>query len=151
MKFSIMENATDSLQRAINCYSENTHSGLKAATKELISCIELFTKEKLRRLDLNPNDAVLLFTNLKITLDDKRTKYVVSPISKKQTVTFDEAVDRLEWLGSPITKSDQSIVGRLKKIRNCIEHLEIDEDSNALKKYFADSLSFTILFQCCPN
>jgi len=58
MKFSIMENAADSLHRVAQYYSENTISGLKAAVKELISCVELFTKEKIRRLDLDPSDPV---------------------------------------------------------------------------------------------
>lgn len=146
MKFSIMENAADSLGRVAQYYIEGTSSGTKAAVKELISCIELFTKEKIRRLDLNPSDPVLLFTNLKITIDDMRTKYVISPVTRTKTVTFDEAIDRLEWLGEPIAKSDQTIIRKLKKIRNAIEHLEIDEDPDEVRQIFASTLGFTIRF-----
>ena|SRR3990167_270927 len=112
MKFSIMDNAADSLRRVVQYYSEDTLSGLKAAVKELISCIELFTKEKIRRLDLDPSDPVLLYTNLKVSVDESRTKYLISPLSKAKTVTFDEAVTRLEWLGEPIAKPDQIIIGK---------------------------------------
>lgn len=146
MKFSIMDNAADSLRRVTQYYLEDTISGLKAAVKELISCIELFTKEKIRRLDLDPYDPVLLFTNLKVSVDEKRTKYLISPLSKTKTVTFDEAVDRLEWLGEPIAKPDQIIIRKLKKIRNAIEHLDVDEDPDEVRKIFASTLGFTIRF-----
>jgi len=146
MKYSIMDNATDSLVRVAQYYIEGTASGVKAAVKELISCIELFTKEKIRRLDITPSDPVLLFTNLKISVDEERTKYVITPITKTKTVTFDEAMERLEWLGEPIAKSDQTIIRKLKKIRNAIEHLEIDEDPNEVKRIFASTLGFTIRF-----
>jgi hypothetical protein len=141
-----MDNATDSLRRAAQYYSEGTISGLKAAIKELISCIELFTKEKIRRLDLNPSDPVLIYTNLMLTVNENKTKYLVSPLSKAKTVTFDEAINRLEWLGEPIAKSDQSVIKKLKKIRNAIEHLEIDENPVEVKKIFATTLGFTIRF-----
>ncbi|MDO8804458.1 MAG: hypothetical protein Q7R35_08500 [Elusimicrobiota bacterium] len=146
MKLSIMDNATDSLNRVVEYYAEGTTSGLKAAVKELISCIELLLKEKIRRLDLDPGNPVLLFTKLKISLDDKRTKYIITPISKTKTVTFDEAIERLEWLGEPISKPDQSMIGGLKKIRNALEHLEVNENPEEIKKVFAITLGVTIRF-----
>lgn len=146
MKLSIMENASDSLRRVTQYYTEGTVSGLKAAVKELISCIELFTKEKIRRLDLDTANPVLLFKNLKISVNDTRTGYLISPLSKEKTVTFNEAVERLDWLGNPISKNDQNIIRKLKKIRNALEHLEVNEDPNEVKLIFASTLGFTIRF-----
>jgi len=61
-------------------------------------------------------------------------------------VTFDEAIDRLEWLGEPIAKPDQAIIKKLKKIRNAIEHLDVDEDPDEVQQVFASTLGFTIRF-----
>lgn len=146
MHLSIMGNASDSLRRIVQYYSEDTVGGLKAAVKELISCIELFTKEKIRRLDLDPSNPVLLFTNLRVTVNESKTKYLISPLSKTKTVTFNEAVDRLEWLGEPIAKSDRMVISKLKKIRNAIEHLDVDEDPDEVRQIFVSTLGFTILY-----
>jgi len=146
MQLTIMENASDSLRRALTYYSEQTTSGLKAAVKELISCIELFIKEKIRQLDLDSTDPVLLFTSLKITVDRSQGLYRITPLSRKRTVTFEEAIQRLEWLGEPISKADQKVIKRLKAIRNELEHLAIDQDPNAVLGLFAPTLGFTVRF-----
>lgn len=146
MKLTIMENATDSLKRAIAYYSEKSSSGLKAAIKELISCIELFIKEKIRLLDLYPEDPVLIFAKLKITVDKSQKAYHITPLSRKQTVTFPDALKRLEWLGEPISQPDQELLKKLKVIRNELEHLNIDQDSTTMKNLFATTLGFTVKF-----
>ncbi len=64
MKFTLKENAIDSLNRSFLYFSEGTLSGLKAAVKEAISSIELFLKEKIRTLDVDPEAPCLVYDKM---------------------------------------------------------------------------------------
>lgn len=146
MRFTLKENAIDSLNRSFLYFSEGTLSGLKAAVKEAISSIELFLKEKIRTLDVDPESPCLVYDKLIIKVDHLSKKYLVEPLSTKTTVTLSQALERLNWLGNPIAETDKQSIFGLKKIRNTLEHYDIDISAADVRSSYISSIGFHIKF-----
>lgn len=146
MIFTLRENAIDSLNRSFRYFLEDTTSGLKAAVKEIISSIELFLKEKIRTLDLNPNYPVLVYDKLKIKVDHENNKYILEPFSNKTTITLHQAFERLLWLGAPISETDKNVIFSLKKIRNSLEHFSVDIPKIQVRSSYISTIGFVMHF-----
>lgn len=127
-------------------FSENTISGLKAAVKEAISSIELFLKEKIRTLDVDPESPCLVYDKLIVKVDHQTNKYMIEPLSTKTTVTLSQAFERLNWLENPIAETDKQSIFSLKKIRNTLEHYDIDISVADVRSSYLSSIGFHIKF-----
>jgi len=145
MKFTLTENANDSLRRAIRYFAENSPSGLKASVKELVSALELLVKEYLVLKDLDPTNPVLLYDRLKIGIDRSGARYVLTRVGLN-TVTFDQALERLDWIGHSIGKADVEQLKALKRLRNAVEHLEIEASVPVVRTIFAAAMGFVFRF-----
>lgn len=145
MKFTLEQNATDSLHRSIDYFAENTPSGLKASIKELVSALELFLKHQLSQLDLNPSAPVLVYEDFVVKVSGSPRQYVLEPQGTR-TVTFEEAIKRLSWLNSPIGKVDIAMLNQLKRIRNEIEHFEVNQDPAHVRSTFSAAVGFFIRY-----
>jgi hypothetical protein len=145
MKFTLEQNAADSLRRSVRYFAENTPSGLKASVKELVSALELFLKHQLSQLDLNPSFPVLVYEDFLVKVSANPRQYVLEPRGEK-TVTFDKAIERLGWLGSPIAKPDVAMLNQLKRIRNELEHFEVDQPPALVRSTFSAVVGFVIRY-----
>lgn len=145
MRFTVQGNAEDSLQRSVLYFSEGTESGVKAAIKELISALELYVKVQLASLDADPANPVLVFEKFTAHVDRGSAKYELRPIGAA-TVTLRQALERLAWLGQPISDGDRAQLFQLKKIRNAIEHFSVDEDPARVREVYAAVIGFTIRY-----
>lgn len=145
MNFTIKSNAADSLRRSVTYFAENTSSGLKAAVKELVSALELYVKEQLVQLDLNPLAPVLVYERFAVDINRTDGRYELKPLGEK-TVRFEDALERLVWLGHPIAAADASQLRSLKKIRNKIEHFSVAEAPAHVRSLYAAATGFAIRY-----
>lgn len=145
MKFTLEQNAADSLRRSVSYFSENTPSGLKASVKELVSALELFLKHQLAQLDLNPSSPVLVYEEFAVKVSGSPKQYILEPRGNR-TVTFDEAINRLSWLGAPIANFDVDMLKKLKRIRNELEHLEVNQHPGNVRNIFCAVVGFVIRY-----
>jgi hypothetical protein len=143
MRYSIEENAADSLRRSVAYFAERTQSGLKAAVKELISALELYVKVQLVRLDRDPSNPVLVYERFTVSLADNPRRYELKP-SGPATVRFDQALERLAWLGHEIAPTDAAQIRQLKRIRNTLEHFSVEQEDPSVRTLYAAVIGFVI-------
>jgi len=135
-KFTLLENAVDSLKIGIDFYlNENLETAHKHAILNVYHSIELLLKEKLLRF--NP---IFIYRNTTKKIDQK-----------SQTVGLDEILILFKNLGLELSEDDEKSLISLKEKRNNIIHFEYhptDNDADLLgislkfiKKFLEDHLS----------
>ena len=133
-KFTLMENAIDSLHHAVAHMTESGMSdvsNIKRAMLDVFHALELLLKEKLRRI----SPALVCRT-----IDKPQLNY-------NHTVSVDEAMTRLMHLeGTPLLMTMSKTVARCNKIRNDIMHYEFQIEVDEAKAILGKMLS--LLFQC---
>jgi len=134
MKFTLIKNAKDSLEHAIEHFvsdSNNEGADLKRVILDVAHALELLLKERLIRI--HP-----AFVYLKVD------SY---PNDDPHTVSTDLAIKRLIRLGGvEFSKDDIQTIKNCKKIRNKIEHFEFELDAKKNKLIVGKILSFIISF-----
>jgi hypothetical protein len=142
VNLSLEQNAADSLNRSVAYFAENTPSGLKAAVKELVSAMELYVKAQLARLDVDPSNPVLVYERFKIEIaDDPPRRHVLTPAGVN-TVRFDDALKRLEWLGHEVATADAAQIRELKKARNALEHYAVALEADTVRSLYVAVVGF---------
>lgn len=112
LKFSLLENALDSLIQGMEFVLDHRddQSKLKIAILLVTQAVELVLKERLRREHWS-----LIYRKLEQAGDDDAF-----------TVTVGEAVKRLEQIaGIRLSKHDGDVIDGLQRIRNRVQHHEI--------------------------
>jgi hypothetical protein len=135
IKFTLIQNALDSMRRAIELLAwnevSNEGSRLKQAVQNVAHAIELLLKERLHRI--HPS---LIWEDV--------DKY---PKLDARTVGVEKAIHRLESIGGiTISKADTRIVKSLRNTRNAIEHFEWQTDRQEANIIIGQGLSFAIQF-----
>ncbi len=127
---AIYANAIDSLRIGIEYFlKEAGYSSRKHAILTLFHSIELFLKEQLNRT--NP---LLIYRNID------------APITEdSQTVGIKEALTRLDNLKLGIPKQQRTIIEKMQKRRNRIEHHRYDHKEED-EKIISESLQFILYF-----
>lgn len=126
----IYANAVDSLRIGIDQFlKEPSYSSRKHAILTIFHAIELFLKEQLHRT--NP---IFIYKNL----DAKITE-------ESFTVSFKEALTRLENLGLGLPKQPQEVIEKIQKRRNRIEHHRYDHKEED-DEIISESLAFILFF-----
>jgi len=126
----IYSNAVDSFRIGIeHFFKEPGYSSRKHAILTIFHAIELLLKEQLYRT--NP---ILIYRNIDAKITDD-----------SQTVGIKEALARLENVGQGLHKDPQSVIERIQKRRNRIEHHRYDhkEEDEAI---ISESLQFIFFF-----
>lgn len=145
MKFSLEENAADSLRRSVAYFVENTPSGLKVAVKELVSALELYLKQQLVRLDRDPSNPVLVYERFRVRVAGNPPVYDLQP-EGIATVRFDQALERLKWLGHELSSLDMAQINKLKRLRNSLEHHSVEQKAEDVRKMYAAVVAFAIRY-----
>jgi hypothetical protein len=134
LKFSLVENARDSLQHAVStlAWPDATHSNkYKQALLAATHAVELLVKERLRRVS-----PAFVWENV--------DKY---PSLAARTVTVETAFARLEKFGiCTVSETDRENLIACRNIRNAIEHFEFDVDQREAKLLLGKTLSFLFSF-----
>lgn len=126
----IYANAVDSLRIGIEHFlKEPGYSSRKHAILTLFHSIELFLKEQLHRT--NP---ILIYRSIDTKITDD-----------SQTVGIKECLTRLENLGIGLPKQPQTIIEKIQKRRNRIEHHRYDHQKED-EVTIAESLQFILFF-----
>lgn len=134
MKFSMIQNAQDSLEHAVDNIVDKSRSkdgNLKRVIQGLSHVVELILKERLSR-----DHPAFIFT-----------KIDAYPSKDAFTVNTDLAVKRLERLsGVVFDDQDKRTIDISRKKRNEIEHFEIDIAPNEAEVLIGRLLSFILEF-----
>lgn len=126
----IYQNAVDSLRIGIEFFlKERSYSSRKHAILTLFHSIELFLKEYLHQT--NP---ILIYKNIDMKINEDSL-----------TVGIKEITTRLENLGLGLPKNQQSIIEKIQKRRNRIEHYRYDHRDED-EVIIAESLKFILFF-----
>lgn len=126
----IYSNAVDSLRIGIEFFlKERSYSSRKHAILTLFHSIELFLKEHLYQT--NP---ILIYKNIDVKITDDSF-----------TVGIKEILIRLENLGLGLPKEQQSVIDKIQKRRNRIEHHRYDHKEED-ELIIAESLQFILFF-----
>lgn len=145
MKFTLEENAADSLRRSVAYFIENTPTGLKAAVKEIVSAVELYVKLQLVHADCDPSHPVLVYERFRVRVSGSPPGYDLEP-EGTATVSFAQALERLKWLGHGIPTVDVAQINTLKRLRNALEHHSAIRNSEDVRKMYAAVAAFTIRY-----
>ena len=145
MRFSLEQNAADSLRRSVVYFAENSSSRLKAAVKELVSALELYVKAQLVRLDLDPENPVLVYECFKVSLTDAPKRYELVPIGVNM-VRLPQALERLAWLGHEIAPADSTQIRELERVRNALEHSSVELEAPAVRSLYVAVVGFAIRY-----
>ena len=135
IEFTLIQNAFDSMERAIELLAwkdvSSDASRLKQAIQLIAHSIELLLKERLRRI--HPS---LIWEDV--------DKY---PKLDARTVGVDRAIHRLEHVGGIfISTVDTKIIKSLRDTRNAIEHFGWQTDRQEADIIIGQGLSFAIQF-----
>jgi len=134
MKFTLIKNAKDSLEHAIEHFvsdSDNEGADLKRVILDVAHALELLLKERLIRIH-----PAFVYSNV--------DSY---PNDDPHTVATGLAIKRLMKLVEvEFTKDDIQTIKNCKKIRNKIEHFEFELDAKKNKLIAGKILSFIISF-----
>lgn len=141
IKFDLMSNAEDSLKRVVDLLAwpeidavDSDDARLKHAIVNLVHCIELLLKERLRRVH-----QAFIWSNV--------DKY---PSLKTETVNINAAIKRLSNIGGVnISENELKEIGALQIARNAIIHYEwhaSEEEVKIALRSLAVSLSFVFSF-----
>lgn len=134
-KFSLFENAIDSIERAIEILAWQEGSFESSRSKQVIllitHAVELLLKERLRRI--HPS---LIWEDI--------DKY---PNIEARTVGIDKAITRLRNIGNiRIKNNDLNIIKKIKNTRNTIEHFEWEISKEDASDLIFDGLSLALNF-----
>jgi hypothetical protein len=135
IEFSLVENALDSIERAVELLAWEGGAGDNSRLKQAIlltaHAAELLLKERLRRI--HPS---LMWEDV--------DKY---PSIDARTVGIDKAISRLRQIGAiEIPPADATIVRALRNTRNVIEHFRWQTTRSEANQIVAQGLSFAIQF-----
>lgn len=134
IKYDLISNAKDSLTHAVEHLTNPdgvNDADLKRAICDVFHVIELLLKEKLRRIH-----PAFIWQDI-----DKYTSQDV------HTVSVEKALGRLQKVANIyIAKDSIEIIFRCKRIRNCIEHYELQIESKEAKVIIGSMLSVIFSF-----
>lgn len=135
IQFSLVENAQDSINQAIDLLawkeSKGEGSQLKRSILSIAHAVELLLKERLRR-----ENPALIWEDV--------DKY---PSIEARTVTVDKAISRLRKIvGVNVSESDERLLKALRNTRNAIEHFEWHTTVSEAKLIVGSALSFALHF-----
>lgn len=123
MKFTLVENAIDSINHGLEHYLANSASDQKYAILHFVQAVELFFKERLRR-----EHEVFLFTNI----DQPKSH---------RTVSLELALGRVVSLcGVSMSKKEINVIHSLVQLRNQIQHYEFDISEQTARAIMAKTL-----------
>src|SRR5262249_51822059 len=137
------QNADDSLRRSVSSFAEGTQSGLKAAIKELVSALELYVKARLAKLDLDPVNPVLVYERFTVSIGKDPKRYELKP-KGLATVTLEQALERLAWLGHEMSPLDAAQIRKLRRVRNELEHFSVEQNGPLAHQLYAAGVGLTI-------
>lgn len=121
----IRNNALSSLQHGIEHFvGEETNDNLKFAIIHIFHALELSLKARLAKAH-----RLLIYEKPEDKIDDNA-----------KTVNFNTLIKRLENIGMKISEGDN--LKYLQKIRNCIEHHQIEADREEVKQYIGRVAQF---------
>jgi hypothetical protein len=135
IKFDLINNAKDSLRRAVAVLAwrdiESTDARFKQAILNVAHCAELLLKERLRQV--NP---AFVWEDI--------DKY---PGLSARTVTVDKAISRLENIAKvSLAEKDKKALSACRQTRNAIEHHEFEITEKEAKVILGNVLSFIFFF-----
>jgi hypothetical protein len=133
LKFSLLQNGLDSLvqgvELALGCRDEQGR--LKVAILLVAQAVELILKERLRREHWS-----LIFKRLETAGNENA-----------HTVTVGQAVDRLRQIaGVVLSKQESAALDRLRRIRNQIQHYEIEISFEQALGQINEAIAFLVSF-----
>lgn len=135
IEFNLLNNARDSLRQAVQllAFDDNprSESRLKHAVVNTAYCVELFLKERLRRVD-------------PALVQKEPRKY---PSVSAHTVTVDKANERLRKDGNiTIRSTDKLVLENFGTARNAKMHYEWSITAKTAKVIIGEGLSFAFSF-----
>jgi hypothetical protein len=135
IEFDLLDNATDSIWRAIELLAwkdeANEARRLKQAILAVAHGVELILKERLRKVH-----PVLIWENV--------DKY---PSLSARTVTTDTALNRLVKIGGlSFLEDDRDLIESLRDTRNAIEHYSWTTTKNEADRIVGQALGFALHF-----
>ena len=133
VKFSLLENALDSLAQAVEfaLSNRNNPSKLKVAILLVAQAVELVLKERLQREHWS-----LIFRNVEQARNEDA-----------MTVTIKEAQKRLNTIaGVSLDQSDSEAIENLQRTRNRIQHYEIELSFGQALSQINVAIGFLIRF-----
>ncbi len=131
-------NALNAIQVGVEDFNDGSPARIASAVRNLTSGILLLCKEKLRRL--SPEDEILIWKNLKPTLDGDGVVFI-----EKTGHTTVDVRDIVERFKSCDVECDTKLLQRVADVRNKVEHHYV-EDQAQIRGAFADGVRFVSQF-----
>ena len=136
LKLSLVDNALDYVERAIADAAAEDGGSWKYAVLHLFAGIELLIKHRLRREHWS-----LLFADV-----DKATEHALRS-GEFRSVDFDTCCKRLtQIVGIPFEQDQVQELNALRRLRNRVQHFEVDVTEDQAKAQLVLGLSFCISF-----
>lgn len=136
----LFQNAINAIKLAIEDYQKAFVDNKRylSAIRNLHVGILLLLKEELRRLSpVNSND-VLIMKNMEMKYDPSSGQ-IICVGKGRNTIGYQEAVERLELMGKPLSSSTMSAIRNLEKERNSIEHKYSTTSQNMMDSIISDA------------
>lgn len=124
---TIFNNAITSISIGVEDFQQNSNARNLSAIRNIFSGILLLYKEKLRRLSPVGSDEVLIKAKIAVKLDENEKLTFVG--EGKKTVDIIEIKKRFKSLG---ISTDWNRLEEIQKVRNNLEHYQLDGNVNIL-------------------